>query len=279
MICKEWGECISAFADDSLEPEKQAALFAHLAGCAGCRSFLASIQRVRTEVKRQETAFPEDLDERILSALAAQRMALRDRSVSRRSFWGRSVAVPVGWMYAGSFALLLLIGLAVGLATRDAGFSQPVVLKPAGVAPCFEMPEIEILSPTLRQRAARGAAEKRPPAEYSVTWLAPGEDDRPPQWNSRAALEYPQTMLRQGLGGRVAFLLRIDETGRIVQIQSAYPADEKSTFAQAALPVVKQLQYQPALHQGRPVAAWVRITLFFKSEETEFYRTMEQIFA
>jgi TonB family protein len=279
MSCKDWEERVSAFADDALGQEHQAGLFAHLAGCVGCRDFLAGIRRVKAASKEDEVDFPAGLDERVLTAIAAQKEAEEKRALWTRPPWRRSVAVPAPLAYALGLVLVLLIGLVVWEEFNGRGALLPDVLKPVAVVSCYEMPEIEVLSPSLGNRGqVPSSIESRPDQGAGMTLLIPGERDRPPQWVSQPEVAYPEWMDRRGLGGRVAFVALVDDRGRIARIQPEYPADEYSDLARAALPAIKELQFTPALRQGSPAEAWIRITVFFKSEESEIYRTIERIF-
>jgi predicted anti-sigma-YlaC factor YlaD len=71
MRCDDVHLALSARLDGEAETQPPAAVDAHLAGCPGCRSWLARAERVTRAVRLQAVAVP-DLTERILTVAHAQ---------------------------------------------------------------------------------------------------------------------------------------------------------------------------------------------------------------
>lgn len=106
----EWFEAISAAADGQLDAPEQAALDAHLAGCASCTDLLRSFERERRRLRFQATAPRPEL---VGSVLAARTADLVDRRRGRVVL-GRRIA------FAASLVAAAVVGVGALPGPRDA---------------------------------------------------------------------------------------------------------------------------------------------------------------
>ena len=87
------------------------------------------------------------------------------------------------------------------------------------------------------------------------TPVSPAEEP-PVAINPVSPVRYPPALLEQGIEGQVLLRLYVDSAGRVIpdstriEESSGYPALDS-----AALVGAPELQFSPALHQGRPIAA------------------------
>lgn len=85
--------------------------------------------------------------------------------------------------------------------------------------------------------------------------VSPAEEP-PVAINPVSPVRYPPALLEQGIEGQVLLRLYVDSAGRLIpdstriEESSGYPALDS-----AALAGSPELQFSPALHQGRPIAA------------------------
>ena len=85
--------------------------------------------------------------------------------------------------------------------------------------------------------------------------VSPAEEP-PVAINPVSPVRYPPALLEQGIEGQVLLRLYVDSAGRVIpdstriEESSGYPALDS-----AALVGSPELQFSPALHQGRPIAA------------------------
>jgi TonB family protein len=81
-------------------------------------------------------------------------------------------------------------------------------------------------------------------------------DEPPVAINPVSPVRYPQALLEQGIEGQVLLRLYVDSVGRVIpesthiEESSGYPALDSAAVAGSP-----ELQFSPALHQGRPIAA------------------------
>ena len=77
------------------------------------------------------------------------------------------------------------------------------------------------------------------------------------------APRYPEEAARQRLGGRVMLLVTVREDGSVadVQVEDSAPA---GVFEAATLEAARQWRFEPALEQGKPVQARVRVPVEFE---------------
>jgi len=83
----------------------------------------------------------------------------------------------------------------------------------------------------------------------------------PPQIipSSRALPKYPDLPRKAGLEGTVILLIVVEKDGTVGQIEVVRSPDQRWGFDLAAIDAVKQWRYQPALLDGRPVAAYINV--------------------
>src|SRR5688572_26790649 len=116
MRCDDVRLALSARLDGEPELAPVARVDGHLAGCAGCRAWLAGAERVTRMVRVQPVRVP-DLTVAILSAVHADG-SLRDPSRDRR----RLVDLRLRWSLAVLAVVQLMIAIPdlVGAAGHDA---------------------------------------------------------------------------------------------------------------------------------------------------------------
>ncbi len=135
MSCHEQQQNASGFIDGELDPARQAILFAHLAGCTECQSFMETSMRIRD--RHEDIEYPADLDETVLGRL------MRAREIRVAGFWRRRVVLPVPALAA---AAIILIFLMVGLFNRGREQSKPAgFAQPTAVIMIYGIPPVEIL--------------------------------------------------------------------------------------------------------------------------------------
>ena len=111
---------------------------------------------------------------------------------------------------------------------------------------------------------ARSAA---PRAVLPARYLPAREVDTPARPRNMVPLVYPENPLIWKLAGVVRLRLLINEQGTVdaAEVVSAEPEGE---FEEAALAAVRQLVYDPALRNGRPVRSEKVIEVTFDPHET-----------
>ncbi len=97
------------------------------------------------------------------------------------------------------------------------------------------------------------------PAAQAQTRLS-----RPPEALETVSPVYPDSALRYGVSARVEVRARIDTLGVVRLVQVVRSAGVE--FDSAAVEAVRLWQFRPALQNGRPVAAWVRLPVQFSPE-------------
>jgi protein TonB len=80
---------------------------------------------------------------------------------------------------------------------------------------------------------------------------------------SRALPKYPELARRAGLQGTVILLVVIEKDGTVGTVEVVKSPDQRWGFDLTAIDAVKQWRYQPALMNGRPVAASISVMVEF----------------
>ena len=81
--------------------------------------------------------------------------------------------------------------------------------------------------------------------------------------SSRALPQYPPAARRAGLLGTVILMVVIEEDGQVGEIQVLRSPDQRWGFDLSAIDAVKQWRYEPALMNGRAVAAYITVMVEF----------------
>ena len=97
------------------------------------------------------------------------------------------------------------------------------------------------------------------PGPAPVTAAALAYDNVPPP-------PYPAMARRKNLQGEVLLRVRVDETGQPVAVEIEKSSGHRLLDRTARDHVLKRWRFQPALVDGRPVAAWARVPLVFRIE-------------
>lgn len=99
---------ISLYIDNALNDKDSSELFAHLAGCNECRTYMKISMRVSAQIANEELAdVPRALDRRILASVSKESAAL-----SRRTWyspvWFTRISIPLP--AAASIVFLIIVG-------------------------------------------------------------------------------------------------------------------------------------------------------------------------
>jgi len=133
----------------------------------------------------------------------------------------------------------------------------------------------------LRARAAAGlvaflalgggyaAWAMQPPAAAAPAQAAlAGRQARDPVALEAAPPRYPEEAARAHINGEVVLLLDVDATGAVtaVEVERAQPA---GVFEEASLAAARQWRFRPAMLDGQPAAARLRLPISFRSDLDE----------
>jgi len=79
---------------------------------------------------------------------------------------------------------------------------------------------------------------------------------------------YPEEAARAHINGEVVLLLDVDATGAVtaVEVERAQPA---GVFEEASLAAARQWRFRPAMLDGQPAAARLRLPISFRSDLDE----------
>ncbi len=108
MTHDDYQQHISLYVDHALNDKESSRLFAHLAGCSDCRTFMQIAMRVRSQIANEELAeLPRSLDSRVLSTVARGKAA-----AARRAWyapvWFTRISIPLP--AAASLVFLIIVG-------------------------------------------------------------------------------------------------------------------------------------------------------------------------
>ncbi|MCX6132769.1 MAG: zf-HC2 domain-containing protein [Ignavibacteriales bacterium] len=99
---------VSLYIDDTLNDKESSELFAHLAVCGECRSYMKISLRVRNQIANEELAeVPRSLDRRVLASVARENAALK-RQTWYSPVWLARISIPLP--AAVSIVFLLIVG-------------------------------------------------------------------------------------------------------------------------------------------------------------------------
>jgi periplasmic protein TonB len=77
---------------------------------------------------------------------------------------------------------------------------------------------------------------------------------------------YPGSARRQGIEGDVILQLSVDEAGKLISVSVARGSGHRA-LDEAAIAAVKQWRFEPAVVDGRPVAAVAELPVRFRLAE------------
>ena len=99
---------VSLYIDDTLNDKESSELFAHLAVCGECRSYMKISLRVRTQIANEELEdVPRSLDRRVLASVVRENAALK-RQTWYSPVWFTRISIPLP--AAASIVFLLIVG-------------------------------------------------------------------------------------------------------------------------------------------------------------------------
>lgn len=90
------------------------------------------------------------------------------------------------------------------------------------------------------------------PALFDARWYTAREVDSHPKAVGTIRPVYPEAARRQGLQGWVKLRLKIDEQGRVIEVETV-EAQPRGVFDAAAAEAFKPARFEPARRQGVPV--------------------------
>ncbi|MBD8527850.1 energy transducer TonB [Pseudomarimonas arenosa] len=79
---------------------------------------------------------------------------------------------------------------------------------------------------------------------------------------------YPRDALRKGLQGTVLLRVLVSKTGSVLDVQIDQGSGHLELDRAARKQVASRWRFQPALRDGQPVEAWVRVPLVFKLQRS-----------
>lgn len=108
MTHTEYQQHISLYIDNVLNDKDSAELFAHLAVCNECRTYLKISMRVHGHLASEELAdVSQSLDRRVLATVARENAAL-NRNTWLSPVWFTRISIPLP--AAASIVFLLIVG-------------------------------------------------------------------------------------------------------------------------------------------------------------------------
>jgi len=124
MNCAAYHDDVSRYIDRELDESRTALLFAHLAGCTGCREFLGSMMGLRSTLHRLPTpSVPATLDRRI-HAIRPGRQKITPLLIDRvHAWWNRRLLIPVPALAVT--ALLILSAVLVSFSLWQSARHSP----------------------------------------------------------------------------------------------------------------------------------------------------------
>jgi hypothetical protein len=108
MTHNEYQQNISLYVDNALGDRKSSELFAHLAECTQCRTFMKISMRIHAQIVDEELAeVSRDLDRRVLSFVEG-RSAVSNRRTWYSPVWFTRISIPLP--AAASLLFLIIVG-------------------------------------------------------------------------------------------------------------------------------------------------------------------------
>src|SRR6478609_8625271 len=106
----------------------------------------------------------------------------------------------------------------------------------------------------LATHAAHAQDASPTPSEHTLT---------PPKLVQAAQPVYPPSKLESGASAVVGLVLVLDESGAVTDVTVATSAGDE--FDQAAVEAAKQMRFEPAARDGKPVAAKIPFRIQFEA--------------
>jgi protein TonB len=103
--------------------------------------------------------------------------------------------------------------------------------------------------------AQQEQAKANPPSA-----TAPSESSPSPRVIHRVPPMYPQEAKEKGISGTVVVAVTVDKQGNVT---TAKVVEGDKIFWESALTAVKAYKYEPAMLQGKPVAATVQVKILY----------------
>jgi len=124
MKCDESEMNISMYVDDALDAHTQESMFAHLATCADCRSFMRRMLDLRARLAALPAPeVPQSLDRRVLHMKPKRgRGSLGERA---RMLWSHRLSVPLPSVALAAIALITVTIISISLLQRPDVVSVP----------------------------------------------------------------------------------------------------------------------------------------------------------
>jgi len=86
----------------------------------------------------------------------------------------------------------------------------------------------------------------------------------PPAVVSQTPARYPPLAQQRAIEGIVEVSARVDETGRVTEVNVVRVNPKRLGFEESALAHVRSRKYRPATRDGVPVPVWVSIVVDYK---------------
>jgi anti-sigma factor RsiW len=156
MNCTEYEADANAFIDGELALREQIELFKHLGQCPACSSFVDVAMRVKEAHRKEQIAFPPQLDDAVLSAVMndpANRQAAMHRTSVRPMVWGRTfhfsgpilAAAAIVLIAAGFFLNGLFYGQKKALVpVQVTEYVGQTAAQPEKIIVVYSLPPVEV---------------------------------------------------------------------------------------------------------------------------------------
>ncbi|MDP1993883.1 MAG: anti-sigma factor [Ignavibacteria bacterium] len=99
MNCSNINAMMHEYFDNELSKEQESFLFTHLAQCEGCKANFKALNRVQNEFRKEESEFPDRLEERIFNTIRNKEHRVATTSPGKRlstySIYGYGVLVTI----------------------------------------------------------------------------------------------------------------------------------------------------------------------------------------
>lgn len=119
-------------------------------------------------------------------------------------------------------------------------------------------PEIDDLEREFEPEPSLTAPEPPPPPGSSAS-----SSNAEAELSVYVEPDYPSVARAAGIEGEVVLRVRVDDAGRVVEIELV-STDSGDLFTEAAQRAVREWRFHPAVRNGSPVASWVIVPLRFR---------------
>lgn len=126
MTCDETEMNISMYVDDALDVHLQEHMFAHLAACTDCRTFMRRMLDLRARLAAiPPPEVPQSLDRRVMNVNLRKRRGSGGIGERVRMLWSHRLSVPLPSVALAALALITITVLSISLLQSPEVVSVP----------------------------------------------------------------------------------------------------------------------------------------------------------